>query len=68
MSKDENEQSYTPDGSTCPYRKDEYGNIVEQPFFNPRCEKCTTCMGYNNSPQQCPITKQKCFGGDIIDG
>lgn len=58
---------YEPDGASCPHRKDEFGHIVEKPFFNPRCKKCIDCMWYNNSPLQCPITKQKCFGGDVIN-
>lgn len=58
---------YKPNGSTCPFRKNEWGKVAEQPFFNPKCKKCQDCMSYNDSPLQCPITKQKCFGGDVID-
>ncbi len=62
------EEKKGPDGSQCPYRKDEWGRIVEQPYFNPRCKKCQSCMWDNDSPLRCPITKQECFGGEVRKG
>lgn len=61
-----NKEAAAVDRSRCPYRVDQHGKIMEHPYFNPRCKRCTDCMWDNQSPLQCPITKQKCFGGEVI--